>query len=131
VVALALTQSGGIASAAPSSTVGVVDMSRLVMEHPDSKGIDDQMKAERDAAQKDYEEKAAGMSDQEKESFYRQKLEYLSNKENELLEQLLKKIEESVKQVADAKGLSVVVAKQAVIYGGTDITQDVISKFKK
>lgn len=131
VVALALTQSGGIASAAPSSTVGVVDMSRLVMEHPDSQGIDAQMKAEREAAQKDYEEKAAGMSDQEKESFYRQKLEYLSNKENELLEQLLKKIEESVKQVADAKGLSVVVAKQAVIYGGTDITQDVISKFKK
>lgn len=131
VVALALTQSGGIASAAPSSSVGVIDLNKVFMEHPDRQSMDTQMKAEIEAAQKDFNEREAGMSDQEKESFYRQTQERLANKENELAQQILKKIEEVVKQVADAKGLSIVVSKAAVVYGGTDITQDVISRLKK
>ncbi|MBR5914509.1 MAG: OmpH family outer membrane protein [Selenomonadaceae bacterium] len=131
VVALALTQSGGIASAAPSSTVGVVDMNKVMMEHPDMKAAQDKLKAEFDTAQKDFSERESGMSDAEKESYYRQIQERLANLENEEMEKLLKKVEDVVKQVADAKGLSIVVAKAAVVYGGTDITQDVISRLKK
>ena len=36
-----------------------------------------------------------------------------------------------VKAVADAKVLQVVIDKSAVVYGGTDITQDVIRKMAK
>ena len=131
VVALALTQSGGIASAAPSSTVGVVDMNKILIEHPDRQGAETALKSELEAAQKEFSERESGMSDAEKESYSRQLQERLANKESELMEQLLKKVEEVVKQVADAKGLSIVVSKAAVVYGGTDITQDVISRLKK
>lgn len=131
VVALALTQSGGIASAAPSSTVGVVDMNKVMMEHPDMQAAQDKLKTEFEAAQKDFSERESGMSDAEKESYYRQIQERLANLENDEMEKLLKKVEDVVKQVADAKGLSIVVAKAAVVYGGTDITQDVISRLKK
>ncbi len=131
VVALALTQSGGIASAAPSSTVGVVDMNKIMMEHPDMQAAQEKFKAEVEAAQKDFQEKQGSMSDSEKESYSRQIQERLANLESEEMEKLMKKVEDVVKQVADAKGLSIVVAKAAVVYGGTDITQDVISRLKK
>lgn len=131
VVALALTQSGGIASAAPASTVGVIDLNKVMMEHPDMKAAQEKFQAELEAAQKDFNEKSAGMSDAEKESYSRQTQERLANIENEEMGKLMKKVEDVVKQVADAKGLSVVVAKAAVVYGGTDITQDVISRLKK
>ena len=131
VVALAVTQSGGIASAAPSGTVGVVDMAQVMMQHPDRQSAEDQLKATIEEVEKNFKDKEASMSDQEKESFYVQSQQIIATKESELSEQLLKKVEETVKQVADAKGLSIVVAKAAVVYGGNDITQDVISRLTK
>ena len=41
------------------------------------------------------------------------------------MEPLLKKVEEQIKKVADKKGLSVVVDKSTVIFGGVDITDEV------
>ena len=38
---------------------------------------------------------------------------------------VLKKIETTIKKVADKKGLSVVVDKNTVVYGGLDITDEV------
>ena len=131
VVALALTQSGSIASAAPSGSVGVVDMNEVMMKHPDRQSAEDQLKATIAEVEKNFNEKAAGMSDEEKQSFAMQSQQIIAQREGELSEQLLKKVEETVKQVAEAKGLSVVVAKAAVVYGGNDITQDVVSRLGK
>lgn len=131
VVALALTQSGGIASAAPSGSVGVVDMQQIMMNHPDRQSAEDQLKATIEEVEKNFQEKEASMSDQEKQSFYMQSQQIIAQRESELSEQLMKKVEAVVKQVADAKGLSVVVSKAAVVYGGNDITQDVISRLTK
>lgn len=47
------------------------------------------------------------------------------------MEPFQKSIEDSVKSVAEAKGLSVVLEKSSVVYGGQDITQDVIKKLSK
>ena len=57
--------------------------------------------------------------------YYQQLQERLANKEKELMDPLMKSIEEAIKKVADKKGLSVVVEKQTVIYGGVDITDEV------
>jgi len=48
-----------------------------------------------------------------------------------LLAPLEKSFDDAVKKVADAKGLSVVIDKGAVVYGGVDITQDVVSRLGK
>ena len=55
----------------------------------------------------------------------------LMQKRQELTEPLQKSVEESVKKVAEQKGLSVVLEKGAVVYGGQDITQDVIKQISK
>lgn len=132
VVALALTQSGsGIASAASNGNVGVVDRDQIMAQHPNGQNVENQMRAAITEVQKDFEEKSAGMSDQEKQDYYRQCQLRLQQKQQELIEPMIKSIDDAVKKTADAKGLSVVVDKAVVVYGGTDITNDVVSRLKK
>ena len=130
VVALALTQSGsGLASAA-SSNVGVVDYNQVMSQHPKVQSASSEMQTAVQDAQKEFETKSANMSDQEKRDYYQQTQQRLQ-KNQELMEPITKSVEESVKKVAEQKGLSVVLEKGAVVYGGTDITQDVIKQVSK
>jgi outer membrane protein len=132
VVAIALTQTGtGIASAASSVNVGVIDRDQVLSQHPDGESVNAQMQAAITEVQKDFEEKSQGMTDQEKQDYYRQCQQRLAQKQQELAEPILKSVDDTIKKVADSKGLSVVIEKAAVVYGGTDITQDVLNKLTK
>ena len=91
----------------------------------DLQNVQTSMKQEIDNAQKDFDEKSKTMNDTEKQRYYQQLQERLSNKEKELMDPVLKKIETTIKKVADKKGLSVVVDKNTVVYGGLDITDEV------
>ena len=117
VVALGLSQLGTSTASAASSSVGVVDyrneMQKAMQEA--------QMRFEADNANKSDEEKAKAMQQAQME---------LQQKEQDLISGIQQKIDDAVKQVAEAKGLSVVIDKSAVVYGGQDITDDVMKKFK-
>ena len=111
--ALTLTQSGvnSVASAASSeSAIGVVNYQMLLSQVPDLQNVQTSMKQEIDNAQKDFDEKSKTMNDTEKQRYYQQLQERLST---------------TIKKVADKKGLSVVVDKNTVVYGGLDITDEV------
>ena len=95
------------------------------------KSLDEQMRTAITEVQKDFEEKSAGMSDQEKQDYYRQCQQRLQQKQAELLDPIVKSVDDAIQKTADAKGLSVVIEKAAVVYGGQDITQDVIKKLGK
>ena len=82
-------------------------------------------------AQQEFNEKSANMSDQEKQAYYQQTMERLQQQNTDLMEPVQKQVEDAVKAIAEAKGLSVVLNKDTVVYGGTDITQDVIKKLSK
>lgn len=131
VVALALTQTGNIASAASSSNVGVIDYQQAMSSHPDVQGIQSQMETAINDVRKEFEEKSAGMSDQEKADYYQQCQQRLAQRQQELVEPIKTKVDVAIKKVADKRGLSVVIDKMAVIYGGQDITQEVIAEFGK
>ena len=131
VVALALTQNGSIASAASSSNVGVIDYQQAMASHPDVQGLQSQMETAINDVRKEFEEKSAGMNDQEKADYYQQCQQRLAQKQQQLLDPIKNAVDAAIKKVADKKGLSVVIEKAAVIYGGQDITQDVISEFGK
>lgn len=126
--ALSLSQSGfnKVASAAASeSAIGVVNYGMLVGQSPDLQKVNEAMKAEVERAQKDFEEKTRNMNEDEKKRYFTQTQERLANKEKELMEPVLKKIEDTIKKVADKKGLAIVVEKNTVVYGGVDITDEV------
>jgi outer membrane protein len=134
VVALALTQMGGLTggtASAASSSIGVVDFNQVMGQSTDVQDANTKFQLAVQEAQNDFESKTAGMSDEEKGALYQQAQEKLMQKRQQLFEPIQKKVEAEVKSVAEAKGLSVVIAKEAVVYGGQDITQDVIRKMAK
>lgn len=133
VVALAVSQSNfNVASASgPASKIGVVNYQVLLSQHPDLAAAEETMKKETEAAKSDFEEKSKSMNDQEKGEYYQQVQQRLGAKRQELLEPIITKMEASIKSVADARGLSVVLDQSNVIYGGVDITSDVTKKFSK
>lgn len=134
VVALALTQMGGLTggtAAAASSSVGVVDFRQVMGQSTDLQDANTKMQLAVEEAKQEFESKSAGMSDEEKGNLYQQTQEKLAQKQQALIEPIQKKVEAEVKAVAESKGLQVVIDKSAVVYGGTDITQDVIRKMAK
>ena len=131
VVALALTQNGSIASAASSSGVGVIDYQQALAAHPDAQNLQSQMETAIADIRKEFEEKSAGMNDQEKADYYMQCQQRLAQKQQQLLDPIKAAVDGAIKKVADKKGISVVIEKAAVVYGGQDITQDVISEYAK
>lgn len=66
------------------------------------------------------------MPDAEKQRYYAQLQDRLAQKEREVMAPVLDKVTAAIKKVADSKGLTIVVDKQTVLYGGVDITDDVI-----
>ena len=131
VVAIALTQTGNIASAASSSSVGIIDYQQVMAAHPDVQNLQGQMETAIADVKKEFDEKSAGMNDNEKADYYRQCQERLAQKQQELLDPIKNSVDAAIKKVADKKGLAIVIDKMAVIYGGQDITADVITELGK
>ena len=126
VVALALTQSGaGIASAAGNSNVGVVHMQKLVTSHPDFAKASTEMQQAVQEAQMRFEANNANKSDEEKAKAYQEIQRELAQKEQALLTGIQEKVNAAIKKAADARGMTVVLDKSSVVYGGEDITADV------
>ena len=129
---MALTQTNLGYAANPSSNVGKVNMQALVTGHPDYAKAQETFKTEREQVEKDFNEKSATMAnDKEKQEYASQLQQRLQVKEHELITAIQNKVNAAIKEVADAKGLAVVLPEQAVIYGGQDITQEVLKKFGK
>ena len=129
VVALGLSQLGTSTASAASSSVGVVDGRKVLTSLPDYAAASNEMQQALQEAQMRFEADTANKSDEEKAKAMQQAQMELQKKEQELMAGIEKKID-AVKQVAEAKGLSVVIDKSAVVYGGQDITDDVIKKLK-
>lgn len=132
--ALSVTQSGfgRIAQAATSeSAIGIVNYQLLVRQSPEVAKMEEAMKAFVEETQKDFNEKSAGMTDAEKQRYYQQCQERIQNKDKELTEPILNSVNAQIKAVADKKGLKVVVHKDAVVFGGVDITDEVAKAMQK
>ena len=115
-------------AAAPA--VGVVDFGLLVNRHPDTPKANETIKTEAEAAQKEFDAKAAGLGDRERQDLRAELQQRVGQKQQELLKAIADKIDAAVREVAAAKGLTIVVQKSAVVYGGADITDDVLKKLR-
>ncbi|MCE5286662.1 MAG: OmpH family outer membrane protein [Pelosinus sp.] len=129
-IGVAGLSSNAFAAAANNNTIGVVDFQLLMNQHPDMAGAQHSLKAELDQAQKDYNEKSQTMTTDEEKSAYQSQLQQrLNEKKDMLFGSIQEKVIAVIKEVADAKGMTIVVDKSAAIYGGQDITNDVGKKF--
>jgi len=130
---IAASQMGtGLAASAPSTNIGVIDsINAILVQHPDFKKAQETMQAEIQNAQKEFETKSANMNEQEKRDYFLQLQQRLEHKEQEVLGPVVESVKAAIADVAKAKGLAVVLEKKHVIYGGYDITADVIKKITK
>lgn len=129
VAGIAVMQTGNPVNAAPSSNIGIVDMSKVYT--PDSSDLQSAQKEMQDASasmQKKFEEQSASMNDEEKGKLYQSMQGEMAKKQEAIQKSLKDKVENAVNSVASTKNLSLVVDKRVVLYGGTDITDQVAKK---
>ncbi len=126
IAGMALVSMGDVTNASPTSDIGVVDQQE-VLKNNQMVAMEYQKKLQETANQtkKDFDTKAEGLSDEEKEKLYADMSQEFNEKRVAIEKDMKDRIEGVVKSVASKKGLSLVVEKSAVIYGGTDITKEV------
>ena len=123
IVALGVSQYQSGMAGASSSNVGIVDYSKLIAEHPGMQPAREKYEAAAKQVQEDFQNQAANMTPEQQQQFIEQK-------QKELIDPIRNSIEEQVKAVADSRGINVVLDKNNVLYGGQDITQDVLTKIQ-
>ncbi len=90
-----------------------------------------QLLQKRQELAKEFEEKTKGMSNADRELLERQLKLKLESYQEQLTTPLVTAVNESVKEVAQAEGLSLVLDKQHVMQGGRNMTDKVVETFLK
>lgn len=112
------------------AAVGVVDVNKVMTESPKVKEFQEQLNVKAKELSENLEKQKAGMS---KEDFQKKQeaayADFLKVKQD-LEGQVDATMKQALEDVAKAKKLDVVLYKNGVAQGGTDITDDVIKKIQ-
>jgi len=115
-----------------ADTIGVLDPQKVLFQHPKFQEVQKQIKAMME--KKQAEAKAAiekATDDKEKQKIFNTKRQEAAMEEQKLMQPLFKDIDLAIRTVAKTKGITIVLDKAQVFFGGVDITQDVIQNLKK
>ncbi len=110
--------------------IAYVDLQNLFNEHPDKAEAEKQLNEIARSMQSELEEKAQDLPEEEQKELLDQYQNELSNQEQELIKNILDKIDQAVDSVAAKKEVKIVVDRKNVVYGGYNMTQDVIDYIK-
>ena len=116
----------GQASAAPASSIAVVDMDRIAAQSTDYSDAEKKIQASQAQAEEDFKKNGATLSDEEKQRYEQQLVERLKKERNDIASAWELKLTGAIKKTADAKGYTAVLPRNVVLFGGSDITDDVI-----
>jgi outer membrane protein len=112
-------------------TVGYVNRQQVFAGYPGIQDLMNRVQAMRAEAQKDYDTNAKDLPAADKQAYSDKLARQQAQREDELMKPVSDKIEAAIKVVAEEKGLTAVLDAATVVYGGTDITTDVIAKVKQ
>lgn len=130
IVALGVSQYQSGMAGASSSNVGIVDYSQLISQHPGMQAAREKYEEAAKQVQDEFSQKAGSMTPEQQQQFIEQKQKEMQDKQKELLDPIRTSIETQVQSVADSHGINVVLDKNNVLYGGQDITQEVLQKLQ-
>lgn len=119
------------AKAKPEQTVGYVNRQQIFSSYPGIQDILKEIQTLREAAQQDYDTRSKDLPEAERQALNDTIAREEARKEDLLMKPVGDKIEASIKAVAEEKGLTVIIDAATVVYGGIDITADVIAKLKQ
>ncbi len=130
VAGIAYMQMSSPSMASSTSSIGVVDPSKVISS--DSAVVTNarqELQTYSQTLQKEFETKSANMDDAQKQQLFMEYQQKMQAKQTELQGSMEKQVQDATKSIADAKGLSIVLNKNVVLYGGEDITDQVAKKF--
>ena len=106
--------------------IAFVNLQEVFEVHPDKAAAEEQLNLEAQEMQAELEAEADELSQEEQQQLLQQYQEQLTRREQELIQEVLVDIEGLLNQLAEEKGVSVVLDGQNVLYGGYDLTPELI-----
>jgi outer membrane protein len=113
-----------------SFTVGYVDMQRALDNHPRKASSERALQEFFQAKQREFQERSKSMTAFQRQELDRQLQQQILDKRNELLGGLDRELRAAVEVVAKQAGVTIVLDRSVVLYGGTDLTDAVIRQIK-
>jgi outer membrane protein len=113
-----------------SFSIGYVEMPRALESHPRKASSERALQEFFQAKQREFAERSKTMTAFQRQELDRQLQQQIVEKRNELLGGLDKEIRAAVEEAAKQAGLAIVLDRSAVLYGGTDLTENVIKIVK-
>jgi outer membrane protein len=109
-----------------SLTIGYVDMARALDAHPGKASAEASLRDYAQAQIADAQQRMKSMTAGQRQDLQRQVDQGIFKKRAELLGGLDKDIRAAVQKVAKAQSVSIVLRRDVVLYGGVDLTDQVI-----
>ncbi|MDR7483527.1 MAG: OmpH family outer membrane protein [Armatimonadota bacterium] len=113
-----------------SFAVGYVDMQRALDNHPRKASSERALQEFFQAKQREFQERSKGMTAFQRQELDRQLQQQILDKRSELLGGLDRELRAAVETVAKQSGVTIVLDRSVVLYGGTDLTDAVIKQIK-
>lgn len=110
--------------------LGVVDLDRVLEEAPRAIYYQDKLDEEGREIEDRYQVDSDDISNEERLALQEQAYQEYQAVKDELEEKLNNEIEQAVKEVAEQENLDIIFYKQAVSFGGQDITEQVVEKLQ-
>lgn len=109
--------------AARTTVVGYVDVDRVL-----DALVEDPIQQETERLQKEFDEKAKGLNEEERQRLFIQYQQMLYRRDQELRSAQLPRVRQAIASVAEEQKLELVFHAGAVWWGGQDITPQVLAK---
>lgn len=117
-------------TAEAAASIGYVNVQKVFNTHPEMSNIRSTLQVEQQKLEKEFAEKSKNMSDKDKAAYLDKLRGQLIQKERSLIEPLQKKIRQAIEKAAKEKGVETVIDASAIVYGGLDLTDDVVKAAK-
>jgi outer membrane protein len=111
-----------------SFTIGYVDMARAVDAHPRKASAESALRDYAQSQIADAQQRMKTMTAPQRDDLQRQVNQQILKKRAELIGGLEKDIRAAIDKVAKQQGVSIVLSREVVLYGGVDLTDQVIKQ---
>lgn len=130
-IVMALGICGAVSAAEAGNVVGYVNVQQVFQSYPDIKTTTSAVDLERQKAQQEFESKSASLDNSGKQALGEKLSQQIAKREQDLMGPIQKKVQKAIATVAKRAGISSVVDSSAMLYGGKDLTSDVIAEVAK
>ncbi|HEU5299734.1 MAG TPA: OmpH family outer membrane protein [bacterium] len=118
----------GAPAVGQSFSIGYVDMQKALEGHPRRASSERALQEFFQAKQREFQQRSRGLSAVQRQELDRQLQQQFLAKREELFSGLDKDIRQAVEKVAADRGVSIVLDRTVVLYGGTDLTDAVVAQ---